>query len=111
MIDCWNPSAISLRQKLRQTTTAGSPAILQCRHNLNQIASAKVGAVQSVNCCGVAAYRGEQGHFVVVDGVTVREGKSVVAIRDPADGTQFFVPSEVFKKQFNGYVIFTNKIR
>ncbi|MFJ3318604.1 Tn3 family transposase, partial [Herbaspirillum huttiense] len=32
---------------LRQTTTAGSPAILRCRHNLNQIASANLGAVHA----------------------------------------------------------------
>ncbi|MDZ7919266.1 hypothetical protein [Rhodoferax sp.] len=37
------------------------------------------------------------GHAVVVDGVTVRNGKQVVAIRDPAGGRQYFTPIEEFR--------------
>ncbi|WP_377152872.1 cysteine peptidase family C39 domain-containing protein [Roseateles sp. UC29_93] len=46
---------------------------------------------------------GTFSHFVVVDGVTVREGVAVVAIRDP-HGLQYFSPVETFKKSFTGEV-------
>jgi len=44
-------------------------------------------------------------HFVVVDGVTVRNGVSVVAIRDSQNGTQYFSPVTTFNKSFTGEVI------
>ena len=44
-------------------------------------------------------------HFVVVDGVTTRNGISVVAIRDP-HGSQYFSPVSTFQKNFSGEVIF-----
>ncbi|MCO3324625.1 hypothetical protein FA200_18730 [Pseudomonas aeruginosa] len=43
-------------------------------------------------------------HFVVVDGVTTRNGVSVVAIRDP-HGTQYFSPVAIFEKSFTGEVV------
>ena len=44
--DCWNPSATSLRPKLRQPTTGNSPTKLsQWQRNLNPIASTETGAV------------------------------------------------------------------
>lgn len=43
-------------------------------------------------------------HFVVVDGVTTRQGVQVVAIRDP-QGIQYFSPVETFKKSFTGEVV------
>jgi len=43
-------------------------------------------------------------HFVVVDGVTTRNGVPVVAIRDP-HGLQYFSPLETFKKNFTKEVI------
>ncbi|UTN39266.1 two-partner secretion system putative hemagglutinin TpsA2 [Pseudomonas aeruginosa] len=43
-------------------------------------------------------------HFVVVDGVTTRNGVSVVAIRDP-HGTQYFSPVATFEKSFTGEVV------
>jgi filamentous hemagglutinin len=43
-------------------------------------------------------------HFVVVDGVTTRNGVRVVAIRDP-HGTQYFSPVNTFQKNFTGDVI------
>ncbi|WP_252716868.1 hemagglutinin repeat-containing protein [Herbaspirillum sp. B65] len=47
-------------------------------------------------------------HFVVVDGVTNRQGIQVVAIRDP-QGIQYFSPIESFKKSFTGEVILPRK--
>ncbi len=43
-------------------------------------------------------------HFVVVDGVTMRNGVQVVAIRDP-QGAQYFSPVTTFNKSFTGEVI------
>ncbi|MGL4283696.1 MAG: hemagglutinin repeat-containing protein, partial [Eubacterium aggregans] len=43
-------------------------------------------------------------HFVVVDGVTTRNGLRVVAIRDP-NGMQYFSPVATFEKSFTGEVI------
>ncbi|ALN65273.1 peptidase C39 family protein [Lysobacter antibioticus] len=45
------------------------------------------------------------GHAVVVDGVTVRQGQQVVAIRDPALGRQYFTPVQEFIKRFSGQAI------
>ncbi len=45
-------------------------------------------------------------HFVVVDGVTTRNGMRVVAIRDPAGaGVQYFSPASTFGQHFTGEVI------
>lgn len=43
-------------------------------------------------------------HFVVVDGVTTRNGVQVVAIRDP-QGAQYFSPVSTFNKSFTGEVV------
>lgn len=43
-------------------------------------------------------------HFVVVDGVTTRNGVSVVAIRD-SHGSQYFSPVTTFEKNFTGEVV------
>ncbi|KAA1183184.1 DUF637 domain-containing protein, partial [Photorhabdus heterorhabditis] len=48
------------------------------------------------------------GHAVVVDGITVRNGQHVVAIRDPALGRQYFTPINEFKEKFMGQAITTN---
>ncbi|WP_109400736.1 cysteine peptidase family C39 domain-containing protein [Proteus sp. TJ1640] len=48
------------------------------------------------------------GHAVVVDGITVRNGKTVVAIRDPALGRQYFTPIDEFKSKFIGQAIITS---
>jgi filamentous hemagglutinin len=48
------------------------------------------------------------GHAVVVDGITVRNGKIVVAIRDPALGRQYFTPIDEFKSKFMGQAIITS---
>jgi len=42
-------------------------------------------------------------HFVVVDGVTTRNGVPVVAIRDP-NGSQYFSPVSSFQNSFTGEV-------
>jgi filamentous hemagglutinin len=47
-------------------------------------------------------------HFVVVDGVTSRQGQKVVAIRDPANGRQYFTPVEEFSERFSGEAVLTN---
>jgi hypothetical protein len=49
------------------------------------------------------------GHAIVVDGVTVRNGAIVVAIRDPALGRQYFTPVDEFSRKFSGEAIFTNR--
>lgn len=46
-------------------------------------------------------------HAVVVDGITVRNGIAVVAIRDPALGRQYFTPIQEFTKKFSGEAILT----
>ncbi|WP_284147813.1 filamentous hemagglutinin N-terminal domain-containing protein [Pseudomonas mosselii] len=43
-------------------------------------------------------------HFVVVDGVTTRNGVAVVAVRDP-HGVQYFSPVKTFEKNFSGDVV------
>jgi hypothetical protein len=47
---------------------------------------------------------GTFSHAVVVDGITTRNGISVVAIRDPW-GKQYFSPVSTFEKQFSGQVV------
>ena len=50
-------------------------------------------------------------HFVVVDGVTTKAGKSVVAIRDP-HGTRYYSPVETFEKTLqerSSYLISQNE--
>jgi filamentous hemagglutinin len=47
-------------------------------------------------------------HFVVVDGITSRNGVAVVAIRDP-QGMQYFSPVSTFQKNFTGNVIVPKK--
>lgn len=49
------------------------------------------------------------GHAVVVDGITVRNGQEVVAIRDPALGRQYFTPVNEFAQKFSGEVIYTSR--
>lgn len=45
-------------------------------------------------------------HFVVVDGVTKRNGIDVVAVRDPiGSGQQYFSPTSTFGQHFTGEVI------
>lgn len=51
---------------------------------------------------------GSFSHWVVVDGVTTRQGKKVVAIRDSAGGKQYFSPIETFEKWFTGEVVIPN---
>lgn len=43
-------------------------------------------------------------HFVVVDGITTRNGQKVVAIRDP-HGKSYFSPIETFKRAFTGEAV------
>ncbi|NHZ93966.1 hypothetical protein F2P45_33975 [Massilia sp. CCM 8733] len=43
-------------------------------------------------------------HFVVVDGVTTRNGTRVVAIRDP-NNRAYFSPVETFSRNFTGEVV------
>ena len=49
-------------------------------------------------------------HFVVVDGVTTRNGVQVVAIRDP-HGAQYFSPASTFNKSFTGEVVVPKPIK
>jgi hypothetical protein len=54
---------------------------------------------------------GKYGHFVVVDGITIKEGQKAVAVRDPAGGKQYFVPVDQFEQRLGGrnrHAVFTN---
>ncbi len=51
------------------------------------------------------------GHAVVVDGVTIRNGQQVVAIRDPAGGRQYFTPIDEFRASFSGEAAITRRVR
>lgn len=51
------------------------------------------------------------GHAVVVDGIAIRQGQRVVAIRDPALGRQYFTPLPEFVDRFSGQAILTNPNR
>ncbi|WP_431104648.1 hemagglutinin repeat-containing protein [Roseateles noduli] len=59
----------------------------------------------------IARIAGPDGysHFVVVDGVTVRNGVNVVAVRDPDGGAAYFSPVTTFKKYFTGNVVLPKK--
>ena len=48
---------------------------------------------------------GGGGHFLVVDGVTTRMGQSVVAIRDPLGGGQYFELASRFMQRFSGWIV------
>lgn len=74
-------------EQLAEATSKGKPAIV---------------AVEVDRGAGVA------GHAVVVDGITIRQGQEVVAIRDPALGRQYFTPVEEFRAKFKGDAILTN---
>ncbi|MBN3004311.1 hemagglutinin repeat-containing protein [Chromobacterium alkanivorans] len=85
----------------------------------NGLPSAKWAVGQSVNDIAAGTSRGNAviarvsldsggGHFVVVDGVTSRQGQRVVAIRDPGTGTQYFTPVIDFVKKFTGQVVYTH---
>jgi filamentous hemagglutinin len=54
------------------------------------------------------------GHYVIVDGVTIRQGRKVIAIRDPDSpngGRQYFTPVEEFLQKYQGDAILTNPIK
>lgn len=85
----------------------------------NGLSSARWAVGASVDDLAAATSRGNAaiahvdldvggGHFVVVDGVTTRLGNSVVAVRDPGTGTQYFVPVKEFSKKFTGQVVYTH---
>ncbi len=52
---------------------------------------------------------GNFSHYVVVDGVTVRNGIRVVAVRDPDRGVAYFSPVTTFEKYFSGDVVLPKK--
>jgi Peptidase C39 family len=54
---------------------------------------------------------GRGDHYVLVDGITLRQGQKVVAIRDPAGGRQYFTPLQEFTQSFKGDAVLTNSIR
>ncbi|MGU7812468.1 cysteine peptidase family C39 domain-containing protein [Burkholderia sp. AW49-1] len=85
----------------------------------NGLSSARWAVDASVDDLAAATSRGNAeiahvdldvggGHFVVMDGVTTRLGKSVVEIRDPGTGAQYFVPAKEFSKKFTGQVVYTH---
>ena len=47
-------------------------------------------------------------HAGVADGITVRNGRIVVAIRDPVLGRQYFTLIDEFKSKFMGQAIITS---
>ncbi len=65
-------------------------------------------ATSNGNPAVVATRLDRGGHAVVVDGITMRQGQMVVAIRDPALGRQYFTPLDEFSERFSGQAILTN---
>jgi Peptidase_C39 like family len=51
------------------------------------------------------------GHFVVIDGITKRLGKDVVAIRDPWKGEQYFLPVQEFSEKYTGQAVLTDQLK
>ena len=84
-----------------------STARISNRLSLEDLASATSRGHPAV----VAMRLDRGGHAVVVDGVTVRQGIQVVAIRDPALGRQYFTPVQEFLDRFSGQAILTNPRR
>lgn len=50
----------------------------------------------------------DRGYHAIVDGVTIRNGQTFVAIRDPALGRQYFTPINEFNLKYSAQAIFTN---
>jgi ABC-type bacteriocin/lantibiotic exporter with double-glycine peptidase domain len=51
------------------------------------------------------------GHFVVIDGITKRLGKDVVAIRDPWKGEQYFLSVQEFTENYTGQAVLTDQLK
>jgi hypothetical protein len=103
-----NDVAISLRQN---GVTAARSVVRQSIDDLKRATSQGHPALVVVN---LEQLNGDpRPHFVIVDGITTRQGQEVVAIRDPAGGRQYFTPVGEFSqrfisKRYNGAAILTN---
>jgi len=76
---------------------------------VNGVTMEELSVATSQGNAAVFAMRLERGGYaVVVDGITMRNGQPVVAIRDPAGARQYFTPLDEFKSSFSGQVILTN---
>ncbi|WP_256662999.1 hemagglutinin repeat-containing protein [Pseudomonas sp. 91RF] len=88
----------------RLMTSEGVPAGVLTNRNVGELAKFTGNGtpviVRIVDKTGGTSF----SHFVVVDGVTTRNGISVVAIRDP-HGSQYFSPETTFQKNFTGEVV------
>lgn len=85
----------------------GANSTLYQKVSITQLAQ----ATSNGNPAIVAMNLNRGGHAIVVDGVTQKifDGKmqTVVAIRDPALGRQYFTPVDEFTQKFTGFAIFT----
>jgi Peptidase C39 family len=73
----------------------GVDATFKTRVTVEELAQATAGGNPAI----AAVQQGGGGHAVVVDGVTTRQGVSVVAIRDPW-GQQYFETVDAFEQRF-----------
>jgi hypothetical protein len=88
----------------RALKTEGVDAIFWDRRSVGDLAQYTQGGTPVVVRIVDSANPSALSHFVVVDGVTTRNGIPVVAIRDP-NGLQYFSPVSTFIKNFTGEVI------
>ncbi|HCR4033137.1 TPA: hypothetical protein OOF45_003173 [Morganella morganii] len=75
---------------------------------ISKVSVEDLAATSKGNPAIVAMKLDRGGHAVVVDGITVRNGQTVVAIRDPALGRQYFTPIDEFKNKYMGQAIITS---
>ncbi len=96
---------LGLSEALRQNGVSAARATFGT--TIDDLAASTANGNAAIAHVNLTAGGKEVGHFVVVDGVTTRAGRTVVAIRDPSDG-QFFVPADQFKTKFSGQAVLTN---
>lgn len=101
-----------MRASTHPTLALREDGVSGARHNLNSslddVANATRGGNSAIVHVQNPANPSQTGHFVVVDGVTTRQGQRVVAVRDPWEGRQFFMNADTFAGRMSGNTVFTN---
>jgi RHS repeat-associated protein len=119
----YNIDTLIVQTKLPQYKTGTYPKDVAFTLRRNGVAAARAVSGLSVEDLANATSKGQPAitwvdlkqldgrprpHFVIVDGITTRQGQRVVAIRDPAGGKQYFTPVEEFAQRFTGNAILAN---
>ncbi|MCK0097432.1 filamentous hemagglutinin N-terminal domain-containing protein [Yoonia sp. F2084L] len=111
-----DPAAL-IRQTGERGTTRDDLAALLGQNGVKavggNVGAGRVDLIETLTQNGkpvIVRITGDNGfsHWVVVDGVTVRQGQRVVAIRDP-HGQQYFSPEATFQQNFSGDVVRTRQ--